>query len=98
VIDKDINGMAAINTEELISVNSKGCTVYADGKVAALVGVEDLVVVSTPDAILVASVNAAQDVKNVVDIYCAVVNAIIHVSFINHLKCLPNRYPKGSRT
>ncbi|MCL2761468.1 MAG: sugar phosphate nucleotidyltransferase [Desulfuromonadales bacterium] len=67
VIDKDINGMVAINAKELISVNSRDCTVYSDRKVVALVGVEDLVVVSTSDAILVSSINAAQDVKKVVD-------------------------------
>jgi hypothetical protein len=37
------------------------------GQTVALVGVEDLVVVTTPDAVLVTRRSAAQDVKKVVD-------------------------------
>ncbi len=48
--------------------NSKGSYVDAPGKLAALVGVEDLVIVDTPDALLVARRDRAQDVGEVVKI------------------------------
>ncbi|MGH2491983.1 MAG: mannose-1-phosphate guanylyltransferase, partial [Candidatus Limnocylindria bacterium] len=40
---------------------------WAPGKVVALVGVEGLIVVDTPDALLVASKEHAEEVKDVVD-------------------------------
>lgn len=40
---------------------------WAPGKVVALVGVEGLIIVDTPDALLVASKEHAEDVKDVVD-------------------------------
>ena len=52
---------------EAIAVDSRGCLVRAPaGKLVALVGVEDLVVVDTGDALLVCRRGAAQDVKEVV--------------------------------
>jgi mannose-1-phosphate guanylyltransferase len=41
--------------------------VHAEGRLVALVGVEDLVVVATPDAVLVCPRDRAQDVRKVVD-------------------------------
>ncbi len=53
---------------DLISVDSRGCLAWADPrKMVALVGVEDLVVVDTPDAVLVCHRSRAQDVKRVVN-------------------------------
>jgi mannose-1-phosphate guanylyltransferase len=49
-----------------IFVNTRGTYVRAESRVVAAVGVEDLIVVDTPDAILVAHKNASQDVKEVV--------------------------------
>jgi mannose-1-phosphate guanylyltransferase/mannose-6-phosphate isomerase len=44
------------------------CYVHADHRLVSLVGVTDLVVVETPDAVLVAHKDKAQDVKKVVEI------------------------------
>lgn len=52
---------------ELINVDAKGCYAYSPDKVVALVGVQDLVVVDTGDALLVCHKSAAQEVKQVVD-------------------------------
>ncbi|MDQ3186384.1 MAG: mannose-1-phosphate guanylyltransferase/mannose-6-phosphate isomerase [Pseudomonadota bacterium] len=41
--------------------------VMSDGRLVACVGVEDMVVVETPDAILVAHMSKTQDVKKIVD-------------------------------
>ncbi|MEO6414017.1 MAG: mannose-1-phosphate guanylyltransferase [Pedococcus sp.] len=48
-------------------VDSTGIVVPGTGRVVALVGLDDVVVVDTPDALLVMSRERAQDVKAVVD-------------------------------
>lgn len=67
VIDPDADGNVAIATAGLISIDSADSLVYADGKLAALIGVDNLIVVSTGDAILVCAQKRAQDVKKVVE-------------------------------
>ena len=54
-------------TGEVFAHESGGSYVHAPGKLVALVGVEDLVVVDTPDALLVASKDRAEEVKAIVD-------------------------------
>ncbi len=49
-----------------IMVNSKNCFVQGGDRVVAAVGVNDLVIVDTGDAVLVADLDHAQDVKEVV--------------------------------
>jgi mannose-1-phosphate guanylyltransferase len=51
--------------EASVSIDSQGCVVHAPGKVVALVGVEDLIVVSTPDAILVMPRSQAQKARSI---------------------------------
>ena len=48
------------------SVDSSGLVVPGSGRVIAVVGLEDIVVVDTPDALLVTTRARAQDVKRVV--------------------------------
>lgn len=67
VIDADTNGNVAINCDDLIAIDSGNSLVYGSGKVAALIGVDGLIVVDTPDAILVCRQERAQDVKKVVE-------------------------------
>lgn len=67
VIEADNAGNVAIAVSELIALDTTDSLVYGDGKVAALVGVEGLIVVDTPDAILVCRQDRAQDVKKVVE-------------------------------
>jgi len=52
---------------DVIAVSSKRNLVHSDHKLVALLGVEDLVVIETKDAVLVADRRAVQDVKQVVD-------------------------------
>ena len=63
---KDRNSNAT-ECAELVTVDSKKCYVYSPEKVVALVGVENLIVVDTGDALLICKKSAAQDVKEVVD-------------------------------
>jgi mannose-1-phosphate guanylyltransferase len=50
-----------------VPIDSRGCVVDSPERLVALVGVEDLVVVDTPDALLVCRKERAQDVRLVVD-------------------------------
>ena len=47
-------------------LNAKGNYIHAPGKFVAAIGVEDLVVVETPDALLITTRHAAQDVGKIV--------------------------------
>ncbi|MCP4867666.1 MAG: NTP transferase domain-containing protein [Proteobacteria bacterium] len=60
-----LEGLA--QAEEVVAVGSSDNVVYAPGKTVALVGVSDLVLVATDDAILVMPRERAQEVKDVTD-------------------------------
>ncbi|MEW6611885.1 MAG: mannose-1-phosphate guanylyltransferase/mannose-6-phosphate isomerase [Pseudomonadota bacterium] len=51
---------------EAVLVDSTNCFVQSDGRLVAAVGVDNLIVVDTPDALLIANRDRAQDVKKVV--------------------------------
>ncbi|MBW3637800.1 MAG: mannose-1-phosphate guanylyltransferase/mannose-6-phosphate isomerase, partial [Armatimonadetes bacterium] len=65
VEEKDADGNAARG--ETAIFEAKNCYVHAEKQLVALLGVEDLVVVATPDAILVTKKERSQDVKHIVD-------------------------------
>jgi mannose-1-phosphate guanylyltransferase len=67
VIEPDDAGNVMINVNGQVSLDSSGCLVYGGGKLVALVGVENLIVVDTADAVLLCSKERAQDVKKVVE-------------------------------
>ena len=50
-----------------VSIDSRGCLVDSPERLVAVLGVDDLVVVDTPDAVLVCRKDRAQDVRLVVD-------------------------------
>jgi mannose-1-phosphate guanylyltransferase len=62
---KDGQGNAARG--ELLSLDSGNCLVYSPGKLTALVGVNDLIVVETEDALLVCRRDQDQKVKDILD-------------------------------
>lgn len=68
ILPADKNGNVGVNIGELIALNAENCLVYGDSKVLALIGVKDLIIVNTPDALLVAHRDRAQDVKKVVEV------------------------------
>lgn len=51
---------------ELYSHDTKNCFVHSPDRVTALVGVSNLVVVDTPDALLISTLDRSQDVKHIV--------------------------------
>lgn len=52
---------------ELIDINTKGTLVYGNNRLIATVGVENLVIVDTADALLVVKKDKSQDVKKLVE-------------------------------
>ena len=67
VVEPDSTGTVCINAAGHIDVDSSDNLIYADGRMVATVGVHNLVIVSTPDAILVCHRERCQDVKKVVE-------------------------------
>jgi len=53
---------------EKLVLDSQGCLVYAPGKLTALVGVKDLIVVDAGDALLICRKDLDQKVKDIVEI------------------------------
>jgi mannose-1-phosphate guanylyltransferase len=64
---KDSKGIAVSDGSEVINIGSENVLVDAGKKLVALVGVEDLVVIDTGNALLIAKNDATQDVKKVVE-------------------------------
>lgn len=65
IADKDAQGNVLIG--DIITVRTSGSYVRSANRLVAVVGVEDIIVVDTPDALLVVSKDSAQDVKEIVD-------------------------------
>jgi len=66
VLPKDPCGNAHIG--DVLATDSHNTLVHATSRLVSLVGVENLVVVETPDAVLVADRSRSQDVKHIVNV------------------------------
>ncbi len=64
VLPKDEVGNAHFG--DVLTTDSKNTLVHATSRLVSLVGVENLIVVETPDAVLVADKTRSQDVKHIV--------------------------------
>jgi mannose-1-phosphate guanylyltransferase/mannose-6-phosphate isomerase len=64
VLPKDDNGNA--HQGDVLCTDSHNTLVYATSRLVSLVGVKDLIVVETADAVMVADRSCSQDVKNIV--------------------------------
>lgn len=53
---------------DVITDQTKGCYIYSQNKLVSAVGIDDLVIIETKDAILIAHKSKVQDVKNVVNV------------------------------
>jgi mannose-1-phosphate guanylyltransferase/mannose-6-phosphate isomerase len=72
---------------DVIAIDTTGTHVQIDShipKLVATLGVHDLIVVDTPDALLVAHKNSAQEVKKVVDTLKARKHKTVHLPAIVH--------------
>jgi mannose-1-phosphate guanylyltransferase/mannose-6-phosphate isomerase len=64
VLPKDEDGN--VHLGDVLTTDSRNTLVHATSRLVSLVGVEDLIVVETPDAVLVADKSRSQDVKHIV--------------------------------
>jgi len=64
VLPKDAQGNAHVG--DVLTTDSRNTLVHASSRLVTLVGVSDLIVVETSDAILVADKSCSQDVKHIV--------------------------------
>ena len=64
--DRDTSKSNVVEADHGVEITSSGCYVFAPGKAVALVGVKDLVVVETEDALLITTREGSQDVGRVV--------------------------------
>ena len=62
---EDENGNILLG--DTVAINTKNTTIYSSGRTVTAVDVDGLVIVETPDAIMVCSKDKAQDVKLIVD-------------------------------
>jgi mannose-1-phosphate guanylyltransferase len=63
---RDCKNLNVVEAENTVQIESTGCYVFAPNKMVALVGVKDIVVVETEDALLVTTRQGSQDVGKVV--------------------------------
>jgi len=61
----DKNGNYA--SDNAVVINSRNTTVRAEDRIVAAVGIEDIIIIDTADAVLVVDRNHVQDVRDVVD-------------------------------
>jgi mannose-1-phosphate guanylyltransferase/mannose-6-phosphate isomerase len=64
VLNKDDQGNAHVG--DVLTTDSSNTLVHATSRLVALVGVRNLVIIETPDAVMVADKFRSQDVKNIV--------------------------------
>jgi len=62
-----VSGTENWSSGDLLAEDANGNYVWAPGKLTALIGVEDLVVVDTPDALLISPKGRSEEVKTIVD-------------------------------
>lgn len=65
ISDKDTDGNVTVGNVELANVRDS--YVRGDDRLIAVIGLDDVVIVDTPDALLVTTRDKAQDVKSIVD-------------------------------
>jgi hypothetical protein len=62
---RDSNGN--VGNGKWLGVGAKNCLIHAPDRLVVLLGVQEIVVVDTPDALLVGNLKQSQDVRQVVD-------------------------------
>lgn len=65
ICDKDTHGNAAAPTHVLL--DTKNCFIDGQGRVIATIGLQDLIIVDTEDALLICPRSRAQEVKEIVE-------------------------------
>ena len=63
----EANILTGLGNGEHLGVDTLGCLIHSDGRLVATIGVNDLVIVDTPDALLICPRARAQEVKKIVE-------------------------------
>jgi mannose-1-phosphate guanylyltransferase len=63
----EADGSGNIVVGNALNIDTSNSIIYSSGKMVATVGIDNLIVVETPDAVLVCPKDKAQDVKKIVD-------------------------------
>jgi len=61
------DGEGNVTTGDTMLANTKNSLVHANSRLVAVAGVENLIIIETPDAVLVTDRNKSQDVKSIVN-------------------------------
>jgi mannose-1-phosphate guanylyltransferase len=67
ISQKDFKGNALAGGSQAMYENAENTLVYSPNKLVALIGIKDILVVETKDALLVCQRGQSQDVKKIVD-------------------------------
>ncbi len=65
VVDLDASGNVCQG--DVLAIDSRGCVIHSSGRLVACLGLQDMVVVETPQAVLVCPVSEAQSVRQIVE-------------------------------
>jgi mannose-1-phosphate guanylyltransferase len=65
MLPQDGSGNAGVG--KWLGVKSRGCLIYSPKRLVAVLGLEDILIVDTPDALLVGDLKRSQEVKGLVD-------------------------------
>ncbi len=63
----DVDEKGNVMLGDSVTVNTTNSIIYSSGKLVTAVGLDNIIVVETPDAVMVCNKNNAQDVKLIVD-------------------------------
>ncbi|MFP3895279.1 MAG: mannose-1-phosphate guanylyltransferase [Anaerolineales bacterium] len=67
ILEKDENGNVILMDEQHVGMDTKNCLIHSKGKLVATIGLEGMVIVNTPDALLILPKERAQEVGTLVD-------------------------------
>jgi len=64
----EANPGGAVSPDNVVAIDCRNCLIESEGPLVAAIGLDDLIIVATPDAILISRRGMSQDVKTVVSI------------------------------
>ena len=63
----ELNVVIGEGTDQHLGIDTEGCLVHGSGRLIATVGIKDLVIIDTPDVVLICPKSRAQEVKKIVE-------------------------------
>jgi mannose-1-phosphate guanylyltransferase / mannose-6-phosphate isomerase len=78
-----------VESGQIVSLNNRNSLIRGDGKLIAVIGMENVIVIDTPDALLVTNHDNAQDVKTVVNMLRAEARREVETHMIKQVAPAP---------